>query len=228
MGCSSGPDIIQDGLLCCLEAASKRSYTSGTTWYDLSGNGNNLTLVNSPTFETDNVGGFNWDASNDYGDFGDFTITGGNNYTICIWLKTGSNGNFENIIDHSAGASGFGVRLEAGGTRKIEIFAYDSVSGTATAQTRAGLLSANTIYHITVIFRTGNYDSFINGTSKVTQGGISNNILSSSDNMLLGTPVGGSYGGPWGGKFYSVAIYDRVLSDEEVRQNYLSTKERFA
>ena len=26
------------------------------------------------------------DASNDYGDFGDFTITG-NNYTICIWLK---------------------------------------------------------------------------------------------------------------------------------------------
>ena len=39
MGCSSGPDIIQDGLVLCLDAASKRSYVgSGTTWTDIAAN----------------------------------------------------------------------------------------------------------------------------------------------------------------------------------------------
>ena len=57
MGCSSGPDIIQDGLVLCLDAGSKRSYPkTGTTWTDLTGNNNNATLYNSPTFETDNAG----------------------------------------------------------------------------------------------------------------------------------------------------------------------------
>ena len=34
MGCSSGPDIIQDGLVLCLDAASKRSYGE---WYYVDG-----------------------------------------------------------------------------------------------------------------------------------------------------------------------------------------------
>ncbi len=35
-----GPDLVQDGLVLSLDAASKNSYPgSGTTWSDLSGNG---------------------------------------------------------------------------------------------------------------------------------------------------------------------------------------------
>ena len=59
MGCSSGPDIIQDGLVLCLDAASKRSYPgTGTVWTDLKG-GNNGTLTNMDAahFSSDNVGG---------------------------------------------------------------------------------------------------------------------------------------------------------------------------
>jgi hypothetical protein len=45
MGASGGPDLIQDGLVVSLDAADKTSYPgSGTTWYDLSGNGLNGTL----------------------------------------------------------------------------------------------------------------------------------------------------------------------------------------
>ena len=55
MGCSSGPDIIEDGLVLCLDAASKRSYVSGNTWTDLK-SGYNATLVNGPTFRSDNGG----------------------------------------------------------------------------------------------------------------------------------------------------------------------------
>jgi len=43
--------IVTDDLVLALNAADKNSYPgSGTTWYDTSGNGNNFTLTNSPTF----------------------------------------------------------------------------------------------------------------------------------------------------------------------------------
>ena len=40
----TGPHIITDGLIFAVDAASARSYPgSGTTWIDLSGQGNNAT-----------------------------------------------------------------------------------------------------------------------------------------------------------------------------------------
>ena len=51
MVCISGPLIIDNGLVLHLDAANNKSYPgNGTTWYDLSGNGNHVTLLNSPTF----------------------------------------------------------------------------------------------------------------------------------------------------------------------------------
>jgi hypothetical protein len=47
MALSHGPGVITDGLVLCLDAADSLSYPgSGTTWTDLSGNGNNGTLRN--------------------------------------------------------------------------------------------------------------------------------------------------------------------------------------
>lgn len=45
MGFYRGPNIVRDGLIVHYDAASKKSYPgTGTTWYDLSGNGYNVTL----------------------------------------------------------------------------------------------------------------------------------------------------------------------------------------
>jgi len=45
--------IVTDGLVLCLNAADKNSYPgSGTTWTDISGNGNSGTLTNGPTFNS--------------------------------------------------------------------------------------------------------------------------------------------------------------------------------
>jgi hypothetical protein len=38
------------GMIQYLDASNSNSYTSGTTWYDLTGKGNNATIVGSPTF----------------------------------------------------------------------------------------------------------------------------------------------------------------------------------
>ena len=48
--------IVQDGLVLNLDAGVNKSYPrNGTTWYDLSNNGNG-TLTNGPTFDRGNGG----------------------------------------------------------------------------------------------------------------------------------------------------------------------------
>ena len=59
--------IITDGLVIALDAANTKSYPgSGTTWSDLSGNSNNGTLTNGPTFNSGNGGSIVFDGTNDY------------------------------------------------------------------------------------------------------------------------------------------------------------------
>jgi hypothetical protein len=67
MALAHSPSIVTSGLVLCLDAANPKSYPgSGTTWTDLSGNGNNGTLVNGPTYSSVNGGSIVFDGSNDY------------------------------------------------------------------------------------------------------------------------------------------------------------------
>ena len=53
----NGPKIVTNGLVGYWDAASKRSYPgSGTTWTDLSKEGNGGTLTNGPTPRTSHGG----------------------------------------------------------------------------------------------------------------------------------------------------------------------------
>jgi len=46
-----GPRIPQSGLQLCLDASNSKSYPgSGTTWFDVSGNGRDFTCASAPTF----------------------------------------------------------------------------------------------------------------------------------------------------------------------------------
>lgn len=59
MGLSHSPKIVTDGLILALDAGNTKSYPgSGTTWYDLSGNGNNGTIVGSVSHSSDYGGVF--------------------------------------------------------------------------------------------------------------------------------------------------------------------------
>jgi hypothetical protein len=51
--------FVTGNLICHLDAGNTNSYPgSGTTWFDLSGNGNNGTLVGNPTFSSEGGGSF--------------------------------------------------------------------------------------------------------------------------------------------------------------------------
>jgi len=94
MSVRGGPDIVENGLVLYLDAANRRSYPgSGTTWFDLSGNGNNGTLTNGPTFDSANGGSISFDGVNDYvttpltlGDI--FASSNGlEQLTMCYWHR---------------------------------------------------------------------------------------------------------------------------------------------
>ena len=83
------PRTITDGLVLCLDAANTKSYPgSGTTWTDLSGNGNHHTITGSPPYNSTNLGRFTLDGSTQ-----GFTKTSAINgtsssNTVVIWYST--------------------------------------------------------------------------------------------------------------------------------------------
>ena len=86
MGLAHSPSIVTDGLKVCFDAANPKSYPgSGTTWYDLSGNDNHGTLLNSPTFNSDKGGCFVFDGTNDRISF---TLVA--TKTVCFWGRLAS------------------------------------------------------------------------------------------------------------------------------------------
>jgi hypothetical protein len=79
-------NIVTSGLTVYLDAANSSSYTIGSsTWNDLSGNGNNMTLFNSPTFSSRNRGVIQFNGSNQYG-----TIAGLNYSTTSFTIIAGT------------------------------------------------------------------------------------------------------------------------------------------
>lgn len=60
-------NIVTQGLVLDLDAAIQGSYPkTGSTWFDISNNGNNGTLTNGPTYSPDNFGSIVFDGVNDY------------------------------------------------------------------------------------------------------------------------------------------------------------------
>jgi len=59
MGLAHSPRIVTDGLVLALDAANTKSYPSsgGSTWYDLSGNGNNGTIIGGSVTHSSDSGG---------------------------------------------------------------------------------------------------------------------------------------------------------------------------
>ena len=86
----TGAPVVDTGLQLWLDAGQLASYPgSGTTWTDLSGNSNNGTLTNGPTYSsTTNGGSIIFDGIDDYTTITGYKgVTGTNPRTTIIWFK---------------------------------------------------------------------------------------------------------------------------------------------
>jgi hypothetical protein len=94
-------NISTGGLQLYLDAGVTASYAgTGTAWNDLSGNGNNLTLVNGPAYSSSNGGFFLFDGTNDYvSNYTYGTTFSANEFTYQAVLNYSGKTAYNNIFD---------------------------------------------------------------------------------------------------------------------------------
>lgn len=82
--------IVREGLLMFVDAGNINSYSgTGTTWYDLSGNRNDMTLINGVGFSRAASGVMKLDGTNDYIELPSFNISTTNHTIIGVSRYTG-------------------------------------------------------------------------------------------------------------------------------------------
>jgi hypothetical protein len=209
---------VNSGLVLFLDASNPNSYTSGSsTWYDISGYGTNMTLLNSPTFNSANGGFISFDYVDD---FGFINVTSGNllgnvNISMELWIKNPS-GNFAmNGIYGGYFSSGFysgGLLKNSGGA--------SGPNWTSTSSWQQWVAV---------------WDQTLNQTRLYVNGvltGVSSNTSwspSTGGKLVFG---GGAQGNGTYSKEGSMDIgiyrfYNKVLTQSEITQNYNANKTQF-
>lgn len=229
MAFAHSPKIVTDGLVLALDAGNPKSYASGSTiWRDKSGNGNDGTLTNGPTFSSGNGGSIVFDGSND-----SVTVTGYDyltvNGTFSVWYKTSSTDrealygtvgtdDIRLVVNYQPGTAG-------------------SITGSIGVNIDYGVLSpyaavGDAIYdgnwHNIAVSWVGSNPSaviYFDGESKTTsythQSTFSGKSIS---NFNLGKEQSGNI---LNGNIAIAKIYNRALSTSEIQQNYNALKGRF-
>ena len=221
MGISYSPKIVTSGLVLCLDAANIKSYPgSGTTWFDLSGNGNNGPIVNSPTF-SNNV--FTFSNALQQGVNipykSEWRLIGSN--TITYWANGVGDSN-RTVVGYEKG-SWRGYQLLSNGV------AYSGSDGSNDLNVSFTKASNDWVMLAWVIDRSaGFYYLYRNGILQ-TSSAITHPDLSSSfsgGNLTIGSSAG-SATRFYTGSISSVSFYTRALSAAEVQQNFNAIRGRY-
>jgi len=213
------PNTITDNLVLYLDAANNKSYVSGsTTWVDLTGNGNNGTLINGPTFNTGSGGSIVFDGTNDYVNCGLSQNVNSNTFTYCFWASPPEIAG--TLLGNSKDAGGAQIYLDL---TSISLVKQDSfVMGNFSTSTA----KLNWNYYC-ISYLSPNISFYLNGilTSYTTYSTTFD--FTSSNRLIGGRFSGGSIYQPYRGKVAIVHLYNRVLSATEILQNYNALKGRF-
>jgi len=234
-----GPNIVTDGLVLCLDAADKVSYPgSGTTWTDLSGNGNNATLSEAGIGTVSGSNTMAFDGSNDYvslpsqndaqsllSGWGNMTGEDTNNYSIELWVKTSQSAG-SNAIDSPGLVARNNNDIYANLTcyNGIVYFVHHNGGWIYTPCSTTDI-SDNVWHHVAFVNHSNETgDIYIDGVKEAS--GVSTSIGGSNyfspDN--LGTCYNDKY---FNGEISTFSAYDRALSAKEISQNFNAKRNRF-
>jgi hypothetical protein len=222
-----GPRIVTDGLVLHLDAGNRKSYPgSGTSWNDLSGNGNTGTLVNGVGYNSGNGGSLVFDGVNDF-------VTGSitpltSNYSIELWFKLITSNSSENSLIALTASNDHGFLGEVSNLDKKIRFLHRVPYGVAGGDSfySSGSINLNQIYCITWV-RDTNQKIYINSNfdSQITS---TNSAFDSNLNQLvIGQLLQINSVRIINGNIYSTKIYNRALTAQEIQQNFNALKGRF-
>jgi hypothetical protein len=219
-------NIVTDGLQLNLDAGFVGSYpTVNTTWYDLSGNVINGTLINSPTFNSAYSGSIVFNAANNfvttpasnYGITNQFTIE------VACYPTTQVNGMFNflgnvgdrGIMAHWPWSDDYGY-LDLNNTDG-NFFRWYKIS--------AGIQNVQALYQF-ILYPSGQVVVKQNNVIMTPSG---TDTFSGTVALGVNNTIGAfnqSAGLPWGGNMYLFRVYNRALTDTELTQNFTAVRNR--
>ena len=228
-GFANNAPIVTDGLVFYVDAGNSKSYPdSGTTWGDLvGGNDGTFEPAAGPVYDSANGGSIVFDGADDYVDFTDnFTLT--NNITVSAWIKT--NTNIQTTIigkyQYATNDRSWYIGTYTNGSSLQVILSSDGINFNRYI---CGNINDGNWYHVSFSFSSGLVKMYINSIQQtITQIG-SNTITTLydyTDSIEVGS-VGDGISNFFDGNISNIKIYNKVLTNSEVLQNYNALKNRF-
>lgn len=244
---SANAEQVDSGTVLYLDAGNTTSYSgSGSSWTDISGRNlptsiaptglpaqfnNGPSSCASPTYSGDVLGSFNFTRSNKtcafVTNFGFHPI-----YTAQVWVKRdGTQNDYATII--STPWPGWGnqiaISLHWINSTKIQAGVYKNGGwGTFTSEVEVPNL---TWTFVTITFDGSTISLMVNGSVASKNAGTPDATVALTSSLNnTGLFIGKRFDGDVdyiNGSVASIRIYNRVLSDAEILQNYNATKGRF-
>jgi hypothetical protein len=227
--------IVTNGLVLNVDAGFTPSYSrSGTTWYDVSSGGNNGTLTNGPTFNSDNGGSIVFDGVDDRAFFSALPPgfqAGMTNYSISIWFKLTATKEAPLLEMGDTNADYRRIMFWVTGGNPNRLYALGASSNGAGYRYSSVNLTNGVIYNAVYTYNNNGTISklFINSvqdndlTNSSTNGllvSIANSWSLCADNVYNQSYVQSA-------NIYNVLLYTKTLTDTEIQQNYNAQKSRF-
>ena len=233
MGLNYNPTIVPDGLVMYMDITNSRSYSgSGNTVYNLVNGGIAGTIVTGVTYDNSSAKNLNFNGSSGYMFSNDTSMDfSTSDFTIQATLE------LNGLSNGFSTAYGSIICAGAAFTNNSSIF---YVSGTATSHYGLGLYNeptlsniiknynfqTNKIYNVTVTKNTSQIEFFVDGASIGTSSS-SNAYNFTANGFAIGRWFAAGSEQYLKGNIYDLKAYNRALTNDEIVQNYNSSKGRY-
>ena len=226
MGFLRGPNIVIDGLVLAVDAASKRSYSGTGTSFTNTINGANGTLSGSPTFSTDNFGTLEFNGTDQSMDLGTTVSVPAVGFTVlmCININDSQSASGWNYWFLQNANSGHKYEFGQFGTTGNRFHFKDNFNQTDSGITATLDSSGFTVFHFG---STSDSKSFYskNGESKTLSSGTGG--WTGGDDIVFDDFFYNGSTSYFGATIGNMLIYNKELSADEITQNYNALKSRF-
>lgn len=217
-------NIVTQGLVLNLDAGIKGSYPgTGSVWNDISGNGITGSLVNGPTYSSDNYGSIVFDGVDDHVRLPNGLLIGTGDFTVNQWIKSSASENGGTLFGNYPSGNlqiFFGYNF-------IGLYLNNATTYLGTSPWNTVLPQFTTSSIMVTAGRLGTSTFvYLNGILQKT-GSSNANIGFSTSLFRIGDNSNSSAGEQFNGNVYNTQVYNRALSSQEIQQNFNALRSRY-
>ena len=222
-----------NGLVLALDAGNSSSYPgTGTSWTDLSGNGNTGTLTNGPTYGGSGSSGYiDFDGTNDYVDIANSSsLNPTTGITLLAWYKMDALVSNQNII--SKGFTSVASPFIQYSFKMFDNSPFNTpqfnlaLGGSLVQLNGATTMSTATWYLVACTYDKSSMKIYVNNVQDSNTNSQTADISTYSTSLSIARwPTGNSQF--LNGQVAMTLIYNRALSSTEVGDIWNATKSRY-